>query len=113
MVEIDNHTHDSHSVKKTFDSLASTAKKKQSRREKLLAEIEPVVPWKALLTLIEEHQRKSGKAGRPRVLGMLCPLDGRAYAGSLAGGHMRFRDSMRRYVNLLKCSHFAGSRRTR
>lgn len=26
---------------------------------------------------------------------------------------MRFRYSMRRYVNFLKCSHFAGSRRTR
>jgi transposase, IS5 family len=49
----------------TFDSLAYTAKKKQTRREKFLAEMEQVVPWKALLVLIEEHYPKSGKAGRP------------------------------------------------
>ncbi len=49
----------------TFDSLAYTAKKKQTRREKFLAEMDRVVPWKALLELIEEHYPKSGKAGRP------------------------------------------------
>lgn len=49
----------------TFDSLAYTAKKKQTRREKFLAEMERIVPWKALLTLIEEHYPKRGKAGRP------------------------------------------------
>ncbi len=49
----------------TFDSLAYTAKKKQTRREKFLAEMERVVPWGALLTLIEEHYPKGGKAGRP------------------------------------------------
>jgi IS5 family transposase len=31
----------------TFDSLAYTAKKKQTRREKFLAEMEQVVPWSA------------------------------------------------------------------
>lgn len=45
-----------------FDSLAYTAKKKQTPREKLLAKMERIVPWKALLTLIEEHYPKRGKA---------------------------------------------------
>lgn len=46
----------------TFDSLAYTAKKKQTRREKFLAEMERIVPWNALLTLIEEHYPKRGRA---------------------------------------------------
>jgi IS5 family transposase len=51
----------------TFDSLAYTAKKKLTRREKFLAEMEQVVPWSALLALIEEHYPKGGKAGRPPI----------------------------------------------
>lgn len=51
----------------TFDSLAYTAKKKQTRREKFLSEMEQVVPWSALLALIEEHYPKGGKAGRPPI----------------------------------------------
>ena len=43
----------------TLDSLAYTAKKKQTRRERFLAEMEQVV------ALIAEHHPKSGKAGRP------------------------------------------------
>jgi IS5 family transposase len=49
----------------TVDSLAYTAKKKLTRRKKFFAEMEQVVPWKALLTLIEERYPKRGKAGRP------------------------------------------------
>jgi IS5 family transposase len=41
-------------------------KKKQTRREKFLAEMEAVVPWTRLLTLIEPHYPKTGpKGGRP------------------------------------------------
>ena len=58
----------------TFDSLAYTAKKKQTRREKFLAEMEQVVPWKGLLTLIEEHYPKSGKAGRPPMSPVITRL---------------------------------------
>ena len=49
----------------TFDSLAYTAKKKQTRRERFLAEMEQVVPWQPLLALVSEHYPKGGKAGRP------------------------------------------------
>jgi IS5 family transposase len=41
-------------------------KKKQTRREKFLAEMEAVVPWTRLLALIEPHYPKVGpKGGRP------------------------------------------------
>ncbi len=49
----------------TFDSLAYTAKKKQTRRERFLSEMEQVVPWQPLLALIAEHYPKSGKAVQP------------------------------------------------
>lgn len=50
-----------------FGSLAYTAKKKQTRRERFLAETEQVVPWQALLALIAEHYPKSGKVDRPPI----------------------------------------------
>ena len=45
-----------------------TAKEK-TKCEKFLAEMEPVVPWAALLALIEPHYPKASKKGRrPQVL---------------------------------------------
>ena len=41
--------------------------KKRNRRERFLAEMEKVVPWKALIDLIEPHYPKtSSKGGRPQ-----------------------------------------------
>ncbi len=46
--------------------LRHAMKKKQTRREKFLAEMEAVVPWTRLLALIEPHYPKAGpKGGRP------------------------------------------------
>jgi hypothetical protein len=43
-----------------------TTAKKRTRRERFLAEMEKVVPWKALIDLIEPHYPKtSSKGGRP------------------------------------------------
>lgn len=39
-------------------------KGKRTRREKFLAEMEQVVPWKELLTLIEPHYPTAGRPGR-------------------------------------------------
>jgi transposase, IS5 family len=39
----------------TFASLVHATKKKVTRREKFLAEMEAVVPWSRLLALIEQH----------------------------------------------------------
>jgi len=49
----------------TFASLAFDRKKKQTRRERFLAEMDAVVPWAALLAVIEPHYPKAGGRGRP------------------------------------------------
>jgi IS5 family transposase len=50
----------------TIPGLRQAMKKKRTRREKFLAEMEAVVPWTRLLTLIEPHYPKAGpKGGRP------------------------------------------------
>ena len=49
-----------------FPGLRRAMKKKQTRREKVLAEMGAVVPWARLLTLIAPHYPKVGpKGGRP------------------------------------------------
>ena len=49
-----------------FPGLRHAMKKKQTRRERFLAEMEAVVPWSRLLALIEPHYPKAGpKGGRP------------------------------------------------
>ncbi len=49
---------------KTFASLAWESKKKQTKRERFLAEMDAVIPWKKLLKVIEPHYPKAGN-GRP------------------------------------------------
>ena len=49
-----------------FGDYEQSAAKKRTRRERFLAEMEAVVPWKALVDLIEPHYpRTSSKGGRP------------------------------------------------
>jgi len=49
-----------------FPSLNQAMKKKVTRREQFLAEMDAVVPWGRLLALIEPHYPKAGaKGGRP------------------------------------------------
>ena len=49
-----------------FPGLRHAMKTKQTRREKLLAEMEEVVPWRRLLALIEPFYPKRGaRGGRP------------------------------------------------
>lgn len=51
---------------RAFPGLSQAMKKKQTRREKFLAEMEAVVPWTRLLALTERHYPKAGqKGGRP------------------------------------------------
>jgi IS5 family transposase len=49
----------------SFASLEYAGKKRKTRREKFLGEMERVVPWSALVALIEPHYPKSGRVGRP------------------------------------------------
>ena len=49
-----------------FPSLRNAMKKKVTRRELFLAEMEVVVPWARVLALIEPYYPKAGpKGGRP------------------------------------------------
>lgn len=49
---------------KTLASLTYQAKKKRTRREKFLAEMDQVVPWAELIAVIEPHYPKTGRRGR-------------------------------------------------
>ncbi|WP_199914184.1 transposase, partial [Xanthomonas fragariae] len=48
----------------TFGDAEGLGKRKQTRREIFLAEMEQVVPWRHLLGLIAPHYRVSGRPGR-------------------------------------------------
>ena len=49
-----------------FSDYELTMAKKQTKREKFLSEMEVVVPWQALIDLIEPHYPKTSKrGGRP------------------------------------------------
>ena len=50
---------------RSFASLSFDAKKKPTRREKFLGEMEQVVPWSELLALIEPSYPSAGRRGRP------------------------------------------------
>ena len=61
----------------TFASLAWNAKGRTTRRERFLAEMNAVVPWARLTTLIEPHYPKGTGGGRPpmpleRMLRIYC-----------------------------------------
>ncbi len=49
----------------TFASLAWAGKKKQTKREKFLEEMDKVVPWGTMVGLIEPHYPKAGNGRRP------------------------------------------------
>ena len=59
---------DDRGMKQTsFASLEYAGKKRQTRREKFLGEMQQVVPWSALIARIEPHYPRSGRVGRPPI----------------------------------------------
>ncbi len=52
----------------TFGDGEYAGKRKQTRREMFLSEMEKVVPWRALTSLIEPHYPKSGNGRQPYPL---------------------------------------------
>ena len=52
----------------TFSDAEYAGKQKQTRREVFLAEMDQVVPWTALLALIEPHYPRAGRGRRPYPL---------------------------------------------
>jgi IS5 family transposase len=51
----------------SFSSAEYAGKKRQTRREKFLGDMERVVPWARLIALIEPHYPISGRVGRPPI----------------------------------------------
>jgi len=51
----------------SFTSLEYAGKKRKTRREKFLGEMQQVVPWTELIALIEPHYPSSGRVGRPPI----------------------------------------------
>jgi IS5 family transposase len=90
----------------TFASLAHATKKKVTRREKFLTEMEVVVPWLRLLALIEPHYPKMGsKGGRPAMalevmLRIYCLQQWYALSDPLAEESLYDSDAMRRFAGL-------------
>jgi IS5 family transposase len=52
----------------TFAGLAWTQKRKRTRRERFLAEMDQVIPWKRLIALIEPHYKNPGRGRQPMAL---------------------------------------------
>jgi transposase, IS5 family len=55
----------------SFATLAEAGKKRKTKRERFLEEMEQVVPWAKLIELIEPHYPKAGRGRRPRGLEIL------------------------------------------
>ena len=65
-------------AQRSFARAEDAIKKKCTRREKLLAEMERIVPWERLIAVIEPVYPKSGRVGRQpiggsKMLRMCCP----------------------------------------
>ena len=90
----------------TFASLAHASKKKVTRREKFLAEMEAVVPWARLVAVIEPHYPKMGsKGGRPAMplevmLRVYCLQQWYALSDPLMEETLYDSDAMRRFTGL-------------
>jgi len=90
----------------TFASLAHATKKKVTRREKFLTEMETVVPWSRLMALIKPHYPKMGsKGGRPVMpltvmLRIYCLQQWYALSDPMAEESLYDSDAMRRFAGL-------------
>ena len=58
---------DSDMKQQSFAGLEYAGKKRTTRREKFLGEMERVVPWSRLIALVEPQYPKSGRVGRPPI----------------------------------------------
>ena len=58
----------------SFATLDHRNKKKQTKRERFLSEMDAVVPWAVLLSLIEPYYPKAGKGRRPYPLEVMLRI---------------------------------------
>ncbi|WP_341888900.1 transposase [Variovorax sp. YR752] len=78
----------------SFSDAEQAGKRKKTRREVFLAEMELVVPWKALLKVIEPHYPVAGRGRRPYEQVMTAE-HGRIAAGCLAHARRKFDELLR------------------
>ena len=58
----------------SFATLDHRNKKKHTKRERFLSEMDAVVPWAVLLSLIEPYDSKAGKGRRPYPLDVMLRI---------------------------------------
>ena len=61
-------------TQRTFAGLAWSDKKKVTRRERFLAEMNAVIPWAELIALILPHYPTAGRGRRPMLLEMMLRI---------------------------------------
>lgn len=59
----------------SFSDFEYSGKRKQTRRERFLAEMDQVVPWNGLLKLIELYYPKAGGGRKPYPLETMLRID--------------------------------------
>lgn len=87
----------------SFAELEYLSKKRQTRREKFLAEMEQVVPWVLLLAKLEPYYPKSGRRGRQpmslnRMLRIYCLQQWFSYSDRQMEDALYEIDSVRRFA---------------
>src|SRR4030043_1612013 len=88
----------------SFASLAYDNKKKKTRREKFLQEMDRVIPWKDLIQIIEEYYPKAGNGRQPMPLEMMLRIYFMQQWYALSDPAMEDAlydiESMRRFANI-------------
>lgn len=89
---------------RSFAGLAWSSKGKVTRRERFLAEVDAVIPWKRLIGLIEPHYVKPGKGRRPlgleKMLRIYFLQQWFDLSDPAAEGAIYDSESMRRFVGI-------------
>jgi transposase, IS5 family len=87
----------------SFADLDYAGKKRQTRREVFLNEMEAVVPWSALLARLEPHYPKGGRRGRPpmaldSMLRIYCAQNGFNFSDRQMEDALYEIESLRRFA---------------
>lgn len=88
----------------SFASLTYASKKKQTKRERFLHEMDQVVPWERLINLIEPHYPRAGKGRTPMPLEVMlriyCLQQWYGLSDPAAEESLYDIESMRRFAGL-------------
>jgi IS5 family transposase len=88
----------------SFASLAYDTKKKKTRREIFLQEMDKVIPWKELIQIVEEYYPKAGNGRQPMPLEMMLRIyfmqQWYAMSDPAMEDALYDSESMRRFANI-------------